>query len=197
MPAWASVAAAVAGSAVTGIFSKSSAQDQMDFQAQMSNTAHQREIADLKAAGLNPILSAKYGGASTPVGAGYQVPNLGDAFATGVTAKKTAAETENVKEQRKVVEATVDQVKSQTQVNMSNSAKASAEYNKILNENKRVVAETANIEKHNKIMDKEVEAARIESEIDKTPYGKVMRYINRLRPFNSSAKSLGTIPRRK
>jgi len=103
-------------------FNSAQALQQMEFQERMSNTSYQRAVTDLRAAGLNPILAARQGGASSPSGAAGSAPtpapvqNMGAAAVEGAaraasldlttaSAEKARADAELAKSQVKLNEA--------------------------------------------------------------------------------------------
>jgi hypothetical protein len=122
---WWMLPAAIIGGGIARKGAKSANQEtrastakQMAFQERMSNTAHQRQVRDLRRAGINPILSAKLGGASTPQGASYTAQNAGLAATQGFqqvssgissisSAKQAQAQTTLIGEQARKVRAEV------------------------------------------------------------------------------------------
>jgi len=90
------------------------AQHNTEFQERMSSTAHQREVKDLEAAGLNPILSAGGGGASTPSGAVIPMQNAvnsGKAVEAARAFMENELKDKQVKVADKTMELTEEQIK--------------------------------------------------------------------------------------
>ena len=85
-----------------------SAREQMEFQERMSSTSHQREVIDLRAAGLNPILSAQRG-ATTPAGAQAAMRDtLGPATSSAMQAKRLNSELKQINAQTRLTNAQKD-----------------------------------------------------------------------------------------
>ncbi|AXL14772.1 DNA pilot protein [Microviridae sp.] len=141
------------------------------FQERMSNTAHQREVKDLREAGLNPILSATKGGASTPAGSYAQIDNPEVDVSSALAVKRLDQEIKNMRA-------------AENNTNQDTALKTQ--------QKRRVVV--------NRQMDEALyEGLKNEEEIDKTKTGATLRWINRvsqsLQGSANSAKSLQRLSR--
>ena len=140
-------AASIGGSALSylGGSDRNSSQErqarrQMAFQERMSNSAYRRAMADMNAAGLNPILAYKQGGASTPGGAQAQLINpLGEAVEQGFSAYNTLAsadqakaQTERVREELKPISEQIGTVRAESWLKEATRYLTEMDYNKAL-----------------------------------------------------------------
>lgn len=103
MPAWVAPLIAAGVTAASNIWNAHEASKNRRFQERMSSTAHQREVFDLRAAGINPMLSRMGSGASSPGGDRAEMKDLGS---SALGAQMTRAQIELTKAQTQGVVAT-------------------------------------------------------------------------------------------
>lgn len=108
--------------------------EQMGFQREMSNTAYQRAVKDMQAAGINPMLAANVGGATTPSGAMPQVQNrVGAGVASAgqaMSAMQAAQSIDQSKAQTDELRTNIEKIKSETMDRNLNTAVRAAQIEK-------------------------------------------------------------------
>lgn len=165
------------------------AQINRDYQERLSNSAYQRQVNDLSAAGLNPMLAyIKGGGASTPSGATGQVtsaqytsPITGalSGRLTSAQAKKTEAEVPSIEKHTEKIGQEIENLKTE-------NAKAKALITNIKQEYQNLFKTNLNLTDVGNVMRKHIEL--MSSQI--TNFGAITSNTQVLKEINDLEKEL-------
>lgn len=130
------IGGSIAGDLLTNNSNKKNVEKQINWERERATHAHQWEVADLKAAGINPILTAGGSGALTGGISAPQSADFGDDVTSGMNAITNKRNAENAKKQTQIAEN-----KANSEINLNNATAA-----KTAEEAKNTIAQRKNIE---------------------------------------------------
>lgn len=138
------------GQNMTNASNRELASENTEFQERMSNTAYQRQVKDLEAAGLNPMLAyIKGGGASTPSGTVLPMQN---AVSAGISSAESASrsskvgsEISNIESQSELNRAKSFLTASENALNFASADQKRSQINFMENQVEKIKAEIKNI----------------------------------------------------
>lgn len=156
------------------------AREQMQFQERMSSSAWQRGVADMKKAGINPMLAVSQGGASSPAGSSAVMQNELAGVTPAVTSALGVAR----------LKADIAKVRSDTDLNKTLARTSNSQAFLNLRNAESASANARQVETVTRNLATQLPGLLKEQRIDESKFGTVMRYLHRVNPFGHSAASV-------